>query len=110
MLRPNTKLISINFPHNPTGKIISESNLRALVTLCRERGIWLFSDEVYRGIESDPTKRASTRFSGLEMRNRRYLAMLKVLAAVSLERSIAVIGAGIVGAAVGLALGCGRNQ
>lgn len=57
LLRPNTKLISINFPHNPTGKIISESNLRALVTLCRERGIWLFSDEVYRGIESDPTKR-----------------------------------------------------
>ena len=31
--------------------------------------------------------------------------MVKAVAAVSLERSIAVIGAGIVGAAVGLALG-----
>ena len=58
LLRPNTKLISINFPHNPTGKIIARENLEAIVALCRERGIWLFSDEVYRGVECDPAKQA----------------------------------------------------
>lgn len=56
-LRPNTKLISINFPNNPTGKIISHEDLKKLVELAREFGIYIFSDEVYRGIELDPAKR-----------------------------------------------------
>ena len=53
-IRPNTKLISINFPNNPTGKIIPRADFDALVELCRQQGIWLFSDEVYRLIERDP--------------------------------------------------------
>lgn len=53
----NTKLISINFPNNPTGKIIPLDTLKELVTLCRDRGIWLFSDEVYRLIEKDASLR-----------------------------------------------------
>jgi aspartate/methionine/tyrosine aminotransferase len=56
-LRPNTKLISINFPNNPTGKIISHASFDAIVEICRSRGIWLFSDEVYRLIERDPALR-----------------------------------------------------
>ena len=56
-LRPNTKLISINFPNNPTGKIISRSTFDAIVEICRSRGLWLFSDEVYRLIERDPALR-----------------------------------------------------
>lgn len=50
-IRPNTKLIAVNFPNNPTGKVIPRADFLALVELCREREIWLFSDEVYRGIE-----------------------------------------------------------
>jgi aspartate/methionine/tyrosine aminotransferase len=56
-LRPNTKLISINFPNNPTGAIPSRAIFDGLVALCRDRGIWLFSDEVYRLIERDPACR-----------------------------------------------------
>lgn len=56
-LRPNTKLISINFPHNPTGAIPSQETFQALVKLCRHHGLYLFSDEVYRGIELDPALR-----------------------------------------------------
>jgi aspartate/methionine/tyrosine aminotransferase len=47
-IRPETKVISINFPHNPTGKILERDRFDALVELCRKHGIWLFSDEVYR--------------------------------------------------------------
>lgn len=47
-IRPNTRVISINFPHNPTGKILERDRYDALVALCRHHGIWLFSDEVYR--------------------------------------------------------------
>jgi len=53
----NTKMISINFPHNPTGKVISTETLNELVSLARERGIYLFSDEVYRLLERDETRR-----------------------------------------------------
>ena len=47
-IRPNTRLISINFPHNPTGKILERERFDALVNLCRQHGIYLFSDEAYR--------------------------------------------------------------
>ncbi|GAB2178792.1 pyridoxal phosphate-dependent aminotransferase [Dongia sp. agr-C8] len=53
-LRPYTKLVLINFPHNPTGKVIDSATFDAVVKLCRERGIYLFSDEVYRGLERRP--------------------------------------------------------
>jgi aspartate/methionine/tyrosine aminotransferase len=53
-IRPNTRVISINFPHNPTGKVISRATLDALVAMARECGIYLFSDEVYRGVERRP--------------------------------------------------------
>lgn len=56
-LRPNTKIISINFPNNPTGKIISRDELDALVDLARQFEIYIFSDEVYRGLELDESKR-----------------------------------------------------
>ena len=55
--RPNTRLISINFPNNPTGKILERDRFDMLVGFCRDRGIWLFSDEVYRLIERDEALR-----------------------------------------------------
>ncbi|MEL7449755.1 MAG: aminotransferase class I/II-fold pyridoxal phosphate-dependent enzyme [Pseudomonadota bacterium] len=56
-LRPNTVLVSVNFPNNPTGAIMPPDDFAALVALCRERGIYLFCDEVYRMLELDPGKR-----------------------------------------------------
>ena len=54
-IKPNTKCVVINFPHNPTGQIISKKELRELVALCKMHDLWLFSDEVYRllGIPED---------------------------------------------------------
>jgi len=51
LLRPTTKLVAINLPHNPTGHLMPPADFEALVALCQERGIRLFSDEVYRGLE-----------------------------------------------------------
>lgn len=56
-IRPTTRVVSINFPNNPTGKILERDRFDALVALCRRHGIWLFSDEVYRLIERDPARR-----------------------------------------------------
>ena len=51
-----TKLVAVNFPNNPTGYVPDEATFRELVALCDERGIRLFCDEVYRGIEVDPAR------------------------------------------------------
>jgi len=56
LLRPTTKLVAVNFPNNPTGYVPPEGTLRELAALCDERGIRLFCDEVYRGIEVDPAR------------------------------------------------------
>ncbi|MFG1819210.1 pyridoxal phosphate-dependent aminotransferase [Kribbella sp. NPDC049174] len=50
-LRPNTRMVSVNFPNNPTGAVPTPEAWQALVQLCEDRGITLFSDEVYRGLE-----------------------------------------------------------
>lgn len=54
LLRPETRLVAVNFPNNPTGAVPDAAAFRRLVDLCEERGIRLFSDEVYRGLELDP--------------------------------------------------------
>lgn len=53
-IRPNTKMLFINFPHNPSGFIPSLECYRAIIDLARERGITVFADEVYRGIARNP--------------------------------------------------------
>jgi aspartate/methionine/tyrosine aminotransferase len=55
-IRPNTRVISVNFPNNPTGKVVDAADFARLARLCDERGIHLFSDEVYRGLERDPSR------------------------------------------------------
>ena len=51
LITPDTKLLVINSPHNPTGALISRDRMAAIVGLARQHGLWLFGDEVYRGVE-----------------------------------------------------------
>ena len=51
LIRPETRLVAVNFPNNPTGALPDPATWAALTALCAERGIVLFSDEVYRGLE-----------------------------------------------------------
>jgi aspartate/methionine/tyrosine aminotransferase len=47
---PQTGLLVVNFPHNPTGFEPEPAEWERLVGWTRERGIRLFSDEMYRGL------------------------------------------------------------
>ncbi len=60
-IRPNTKLISITTPHNPTGTMLSEEQLIALSKLAEEKKCYLLVDETYRDISfQSPTPLAAT--------------------------------------------------
>ncbi len=56
-IRPNTRLIVANFPHNPTGALPDAATFAGLIDVARECGAWLLSDEVYRLLEYDPADR-----------------------------------------------------
>lgn len=57
LLQPNTKIIYINTPHNPTGLLMSANVFQQLMKLASSRGIIVFCDEVYRELEHDPANR-----------------------------------------------------
>jgi len=55
LISPQTKLIVVNFPHNPTGFLPSSSQLQELVSLVEAHGLWLFYDEMYFGLDHSGT-------------------------------------------------------
>ncbi|MGF6996182.1 pyridoxal phosphate-dependent aminotransferase [Paraburkholderia sp. GAS32] len=46
-LTPDTKMLLINSPNNPTGWVMSREEQRAVLAHCRRHGIWIVADEVY---------------------------------------------------------------
>ena len=50
---PGTRLVSVNTPNNPTGTVLTDVELDAVVAAADRAGAWLHSDEVYRGAELD---------------------------------------------------------
>jgi aspartate/methionine/tyrosine aminotransferase len=55
--RPNTKLLILNYPHNPTGTLLERKVLDGLIQLARRNGAYIFCDEVYRYMEVDEAQR-----------------------------------------------------
>ena len=53
MLSDRTRLLVINFPHNPTGYLPSLAEFDAIVALAARHGVPIFCDEMYRGLEHD---------------------------------------------------------
>lgn len=51
LITPKTKLIYINHPNNPTGSVLSKEEMTALCKIASKHGIYILSDEVYRGLE-----------------------------------------------------------
>lgn len=51
---PRTRLIMVNFPHNPTGAVLTESDLDALQAIVTDTDILVLSDEVYEHIVFAP--------------------------------------------------------
>jgi aspartate/methionine/tyrosine aminotransferase len=53
LLRPRTRMVVLNAPHNPTGALPTREEYAAIVGLCRRSGAILLCDEVYSGLEYD---------------------------------------------------------
>jgi cystathionine beta-lyase len=56
-IRPDTKLFILSHPHNPTGNVWSEDELRAMGEICARHGILVISDEIHQDLIINPDKR-----------------------------------------------------
>jgi aspartate/methionine/tyrosine aminotransferase len=57
----NTRLLLVNSPHNPTGAVLSDDEIKSLHDLCAERGVQFISDQVYHPIYHGPRMRSAAR-------------------------------------------------
>ncbi len=60
VLAADTKMLIINYPHNPTGALLGKEEFQTILSLCEQHNIWLFSDEVFRGLEHNKADRLPT--------------------------------------------------
>jgi len=60
LVTPDTKLIALTNPNNPTGSLIGQDTLNEIAAVARKANAWILCDEVYRGIDqTDPGTTAS---------------------------------------------------
>lgn len=50
LITPSTRLIVVNFPHNPTGFVPTPHQLEQLTQIVEAHDLWLFYDEMYHGL------------------------------------------------------------
>ena len=56
-IKPNTKIFILSHPHNPTGNVWSEDELRTMGEICARHNILVISDEIHEDLIMNPEKR-----------------------------------------------------
>ena len=56
-VKPNTKLLVFNFPHNPTGYLPNKADYQRILAFAKAHDLYVFSDEMYRLLEMDENNR-----------------------------------------------------
>lgn len=59
MVTKKTAAIAICNPNNPTGAIVDQADLKAIVEIASDNDVWLIADEIYRGAEIQAEKSPS---------------------------------------------------
>ena len=54
-----TRAIYVNSPNNPTGGVLTRSDLESIVALAERRGLWIISDEAYEDVLFDGEEHVS---------------------------------------------------
>ncbi|QQS49085.1 MAG: pyridoxal phosphate-dependent aminotransferase [Acidobacteriota bacterium] len=84
-ITPKSKLLIINSPSNPTGRLIDRAEFRKIIELAVEKGLWIISDECYLQFVYPPNEVNSAAMLPAELRSR-------VLIAGSLSKTYAMTG------------------
>lgn len=80
LVRPDTKLISVTTPHNPTGVALDAATLREIVRIGEASGAYVLVDETYREMSFAPKPATATAFGE------------RVISVASLSKSFGIPG------------------
>ncbi|WP_309085805.1 aminotransferase class I/II-fold pyridoxal phosphate-dependent enzyme [Chelativorans sp.] len=67
-MRPETKMILVNSPNNPTGAVYSRRTVEAIAEICRRHDLWLVSDEVYWTLRAEREHVSARSLPGMKER------------------------------------------
>ncbi|MDH5355159.1 MAG: aminotransferase class I/II-fold pyridoxal phosphate-dependent enzyme [Gammaproteobacteria bacterium] len=59
LITPKTKILLLNSPGNPTGRVFSNEELQAIAKVCDSHGVLVITDEIYRAFAYTPMKSIS---------------------------------------------------
>jgi aspartate/methionine/tyrosine aminotransferase len=65
-VNPKTRLIILNYPHNPTGGTIPEAGLRAIANVAAKHGVPILSDEIYSRLLYEGEHKSIAAMPGME--------------------------------------------
>ncbi|MFH0971038.1 MAG: pyridoxal phosphate-dependent aminotransferase [Candidatus Micrarchaeota archaeon] len=68
LVTPKTKMIIINTPSNPTGGILSKSDIEGIAEIAKKNNLWVLSDEIYQQILYDATHYSIASLPGMRER------------------------------------------
>ncbi|HEV3484195.1 MAG TPA: pyridoxal phosphate-dependent aminotransferase, partial [Vicinamibacterales bacterium] len=68
LVTDRTRMIVINSPHNPTGSVLDDSDLRAIADVARERDLVVLADEIYGRLQYDGEFSSIAALPGMEER------------------------------------------
>ena len=85
-LTPDTRLLIVNSPNNPTGWTIEDEEVDALLAHCRRHGIWVLADDVYERLVYDPQRKSAPSFL------RRYEAGDRIISSNSFSKAWTMTG------------------
>ncbi|WP_321914222.1 MULTISPECIES: pyridoxal phosphate-dependent aminotransferase [unclassified Paraburkholderia] len=75
-LTPDTRMLMINSPNNPTGWVMTREQQRAVLEHCRRLGIWIVADEVYERLYyGDANERTAPSFLDIASREERLICV-----------------------------------
>jgi aspartate aminotransferase len=84
-LTPRSKLVVLNSPNNPSGKVWSRAELMQLGEICQQHNLWILSDEVYSEMVFDEQRHVSIASLAPELAERTVIA-------TSLSKTFAMTG------------------
>lgn len=68
LVSPATRAIILNTPNNPTGRVFQDEELEAVASVCREHGLYAFTDEIYEHILYEGRHRPLATLDGMRER------------------------------------------
>ena len=76
-ITPQTKLLIVNSPNNPTGWTLTRAEQQAILARCRETGTWILADEVYERLyyRGDTPSGAASSFLDIAVADDRLVAV-----------------------------------